>query len=226
MRLVVAGLTALCVWLTGTVIAAQTRPSTATKKTWTTPRTPWGDPDLEGMWPSTDMVGVPFERPAELAGRTEVSDKEFAEREAQARRRAAADSEEVVSTAARTGDGTGPPSHWLEWGKPSRQASLVVRRRTGCPLDSNTYSVPSRGHNTEVARARVAAQDVVVAGRQLRALERRLRDVVDLIPGRVRLDPVVLAVEAQERRLVRARAGRAAGLRARVAAVVAAAPAP
>jgi hypothetical protein len=132
MRLAVAGLTALSVWLTGAATATgQTRPSTPPKKTWVTPRTPWGDPDLEGMWPSTDMVGVPFERPAELAGRSEVSDKEFAEREAQARRRTAADSEELVSTAPRTGDGTGPPSHWLEWGKPSRQASLVVTPADG-----------------------------------------------------------------------------------------------
>src|SRR6266850_1441715 len=112
MRPIVAGLTALCLWLTGTAIAAgQTRSSTATRKTWTTPRTPWGDPDLEGIWPSTDMVGVPFERPAELAGRSEVSDKEFADREAQARKRTATDGEQFVSTAPRTGDGTGPPSH-------------------------------------------------------------------------------------------------------------------
>ncbi len=127
MRRIVAGLTAaMAVWLTTAVIAGQTRPATAAQKTWSAPRTPWGDPDLQGIWPSTDMVGVPFERPAELAGRNEVSDKEFAEREAQARRRVAADSEEFVSTAPRTGDGTGPPSHWLESGRPSRQASLVV----------------------------------------------------------------------------------------------------
>jgi hypothetical protein len=77
------------------------------------------------------MVGVPFERPAQLAGRTEVSDEEFAQREAQAKRQATADTEEFVSTAARAGDGTGPPSHWLEHGKPSRQASLVVEPADG-----------------------------------------------------------------------------------------------
>ena len=68
---------------------------------------PWGDPDLQGIWPSTDMVGVPFERPAELAGRNEISEKEFAERQAQATRRAVADNEESVSAAAPTGDGAG-----------------------------------------------------------------------------------------------------------------------
>jgi hypothetical protein len=83
-------------------------------RSWTTPRTPWGDPDLQGIWPSTDMVGVPFERPVELAGRTEVNNEEFAQRQERSQKQAAADSEEFVSTAPRTGDGTGPPSHWLE----------------------------------------------------------------------------------------------------------------
>jgi hypothetical protein len=77
------------------------------------------------------MVGVPFERPAELAGRTELSNEEFVKREEQAKLQAVADTEEFVSTAARRGDGTGPPSHWLEWGKPSRQASLVVEPADG-----------------------------------------------------------------------------------------------
>src|SRR5689334_17397569 len=27
------------------------------------PRTPWGDPDLQGVWSSDDEAGVPFERP-------------------------------------------------------------------------------------------------------------------------------------------------------------------
>src|SRR5436309_2867272 len=81
------------------------RPSAPSANTYVPPRTPWGDPDLQGIWPSTDMVGVPFERPAELAGRVEVSDKEFAERAEQARKRTVADSEELVSTAPRTGDG-------------------------------------------------------------------------------------------------------------------------
>src|SRR4051812_12554770 len=87
------------------------------------PKTAWGDPDLTGLWPSTDMVGVPFERPAELGERTEVTQEEFETRLKQQSQRSAADSEETVSTAARQGDGTGPPSHWLEWGKASRQAS-------------------------------------------------------------------------------------------------------
>jgi hypothetical protein len=94
------------------------------------PKTAWGDPDLTGIWPSTDMVGVPFERPADMGERTEVTAEEFAARQKQEQQRAAADLETGVSTAPRQGDGTGPPSHWLEWGKASKQASLIVE-----PLD-------------------------------------------------------------------------------------------
>ena len=101
------------------------------KGSWTPPKTAWGDPDLSGTWPSTDMVGVPFERPAELGTRTELTAEEFAARQKQAAQRSEADAETVVSAAARTGDGTGPPSHWLEWGKASKQASLIVEPADG-----------------------------------------------------------------------------------------------
>src|SRR5678810_839286 len=49
-----------------------------------TPRTPWGDPDLQGIWPSTDMVGVPIERPVEFGTRAMLSDTEYRQRQAQA----------------------------------------------------------------------------------------------------------------------------------------------
>jgi hypothetical protein len=37
---------------------------------WTPPRTAWGDPDLQGVYSNDDETGIPFERPAEFAGRT------------------------------------------------------------------------------------------------------------------------------------------------------------
>ena len=43
-------------------------------------KTPWGDPDLSGTWTSDDMRGVPRERPAEFAGKDQLSDEEFAKR--------------------------------------------------------------------------------------------------------------------------------------------------
>jgi hypothetical protein len=132
---------------------ASNQTATQSSQTWKAPRTPWGDPDLQGIWPSTDMVGVPFERPAELAGRTEVDNEEFAARTERAKQQAVADSQEFVSTEARRGDGTGPPSHWLEWGKPSRQASLVVAPADGKlpPMTADGQRRAALNRNTYVA---------------------------------------------------------------------------
>jgi hypothetical protein len=33
---------------------------------YTVPRTPWGDPDLQGVWSSDDTSGIPRERPKEM----------------------------------------------------------------------------------------------------------------------------------------------------------------
>jgi len=51
------------------------------KAPYSPPKTAWGDPDLQGIWPSTDMVGVPFERPANLGDRNELTQEEFAARQ-------------------------------------------------------------------------------------------------------------------------------------------------
>jgi len=55
-----AAIAIVCLWSAGAAAQQQVKGS------WTPPKTAWGDPDLSGTWPSTDMVGVPFERPAEL----------------------------------------------------------------------------------------------------------------------------------------------------------------
>ncbi len=108
-----------------------TSPARATtgssSKTWTVPRTPWGDPDLQGLWPANDMQGTPYERPAQFGERATLTPQELAERQAQTVRQEEVDSETVVNTQrAPRGTGTGPPSHWGERGKPSPQASLIV----------------------------------------------------------------------------------------------------
>src|SRR5262245_57019289 len=92
------------------------------QKAWTPPKTPWGDPDLQGIWPGN--VGVPMQRPATFGERTTLNDEEFAQREAQARRQAAADSQEFATSYTRPG--IGPPSYWTERGKQTRQASLII----------------------------------------------------------------------------------------------------
>src|SRR5688572_23936672 len=47
---------------------------------YTVPRTPWGDPDLQGVWSSDDTSGIPRERPKNLGTRLYQTDEEFAAR--------------------------------------------------------------------------------------------------------------------------------------------------
>jgi hypothetical protein len=39
------------------------------QKNWTQPKTPWGDPDISGVFTTKDEANTPFERPDEWAGR-------------------------------------------------------------------------------------------------------------------------------------------------------------
>jgi hypothetical protein len=88
-------------------------------------RTPWGDPDLQGMWPGD--VSAPLQRPVEFGERATLTEEEYARREAQAKAQAAADAQQFVgSRPGGRGGGVGPPDHWLERGKPVRQTSLIV----------------------------------------------------------------------------------------------------
>jgi hypothetical protein len=94
---------------------------TAEKSTYKPPKTPWGDPDLQGVWPGN--MGVPMQRPENLGTRTTLTEQEFAQRVSQAQTQAAADTEEFAPGDGRVG--TGPPSYWTERGRPSRQTSLI-----------------------------------------------------------------------------------------------------
>jgi len=63
----------------------------AASVSYTPPRTPWGDPDLQGTWTSDDMRGVPTVRPPQFGNRLYLNDQEYAERsqrDAAARQRA------------------------------------------------------------------------------------------------------------------------------------------
>src|SRR5262245_8224210 len=120
--------------LSGAAVAAAlsgaTHAQSSTQK-FQPPKTPWGDPDISGIFTTDDELGVPFERPEQFAGRAFVSDEEFAQRATQIQRQNDTDLEEfIVPSAAgggpEGGGGTGPPSHWLERGKPSRRTSIVV----------------------------------------------------------------------------------------------------
>ena len=93
----------------------------ATAKTWTQPKMPWGDPDLQGVWPSTNMIGTPLERDPKFGTRAVLTEEEFSKRA----RQQAGYKERFESGSSKPGRvplGAG----WADYGEPNRQASLVV----------------------------------------------------------------------------------------------------
>jgi hypothetical protein len=84
------------------------------------PRTPWGDPDLNGIWPSIDMVRVPVQRAPQYGSRLFMTPEEHAALEKR-------EQEQIARMAAEgAGGATGAPGHWVEWGKSQLQTSLLV----------------------------------------------------------------------------------------------------
>ena len=78
------------------------------------PRTPWGDPDLQGSYSNKDENGTPFERPADLAGKSmsDFGDKEMAALRKTRQARAQAGAGRIGGSEEEdTGAG---PSHWYE----------------------------------------------------------------------------------------------------------------
>jgi hypothetical protein len=109
--------------LAGAIILAAGGPLLGqTKADWTPPKTAWGDPDLQGVWPGN--MGIPMQRNAALGDRTTLTDEEFAKKQEQAKKQAQADSESTAASDSKPG--IGPPSYWTERGKPTRQASLII----------------------------------------------------------------------------------------------------
>jgi hypothetical protein len=89
-------------------------------RAYVSPRTPWGDPDLNGIWPSIDMVRVPVQRAPQYGTRLFMTAEEHAALEKR-------EQEQIVRMAADgAGGATGAPGHWVEWGKSQWQTSLLV----------------------------------------------------------------------------------------------------
>jgi hypothetical protein len=116
-------------WMSGEMLtrgAAQelrsrtAQPTVATTQrdgpTFASPRTPWGDPDLQGTWPGGPVFSVPFERAPELGTRATLSDAEAAKRNASIDAQLA-----------------GPPqaNFWPELGHAPPLTSLVVEPENG-----------------------------------------------------------------------------------------------
>ena len=127
------------------------------EETYRPPRTPWGDPDLQGKWPSGHMAGVPLQRPESFGTRNVLTDAEFSAREAQAARQVVDDVADFDFNNpsipfGQIGGGQSPPQHWLERGEPQRQASLIVDPPNG-RLPAMTAAAQKREAQRRMERA-------------------------------------------------------------------------
>src|SRR6516164_9257771 len=50
----------------------------APSKAWTAPKTPWGEPDLQGIWPLNHLISTPLQRQQRYGNRQQMTDEEFA----------------------------------------------------------------------------------------------------------------------------------------------------
>ncbi len=130
-------LTALAAAIVVFTTHAQQSADSANDTPYKVPRTSWGDPDLSGIWPGTEMVGVPMQRAENLGTRNVLTEEEFRAREAQFANQEEQDNADFsLETSASTPGGdvggpVSPPPHWLERGDPQYQASLIVDPSNG-----------------------------------------------------------------------------------------------
>ena len=97
---------------------------TATSITGQTPKTPWGDPDLQGIWHSSGAT--PMERPDEFQGRETLTAEEVSEIRATTTAR---NEELLLADARRTQAGGNIGAYnnfWMERGSRSNRTSMVV----------------------------------------------------------------------------------------------------
>jgi len=126
------------------------------------PKTPWGDPDLQGFWPGVDMVGVPLQRPARFGTRNVLTEEEFAKRASEIKNEEESLLAEIdVSTADVTTPcaircPTSPTPHWQETGKPSRQASLIIDPPDGRQPPLSPEGQARQAQQQAEAKARIA----------------------------------------------------------------------
>jgi hypothetical protein len=116
------------------------------------PRTPDGQPDLQGVWDY--RTATPLERPAQFAGKEFLTDQDIAEYE----RRAAARDDGRPPDDARSDPSVHPP-WWLDYGR-----SVVATRRSSLVVEPADGRIPAL---TADAQKRAADRRAATRGRGL-----------------------------------------------------------
>jgi hypothetical protein len=143
------------VWVGGFAAQRASTGTAAPAGAYVPPRTPWGDPDLQGIYTNKDENNTPFERPKDLAGK-KLSDFGPAEMAALVKQRQelAAKQAASIGGTAENDTGAGPP-HWYEhFDAANAQPWLVTEPEDGM--------VPPL---TQAARDRAAARQAARKGR-------------------------------------------------------------
>lgn len=124
-------LTALGLAVLGSTVAfAQSGPTppagprVAAGKPYVPSKTPWGDPDLQGLWPGT--FDIPLERNPSFGLRNTLTDAELAERESRNQSRQATDRGGSEFLTGKEVVDIDHPPYWVEYRDPHRQASLII----------------------------------------------------------------------------------------------------
>jgi hypothetical protein len=104
------------------------------------PKTPWGDPDIQGTWTSDDTWGVPFERPKNFGTRATLTEDEL-----KAREKTVATSEEFIETG---GANHSPAKAQIDAAAKGEAAPAPPPGRFGRGVDA----APVPGHWGEFAR--------------------------------------------------------------------------
>jgi hypothetical protein len=114
----IAGVLLACggAWAAGAVAGAQARTGVRTPAA--VPRTPWGHPDLQGLW--SNATTTPLERPAEFADKPTLTDQELAAANAQISARRNTDQ------APRSGDPGTYNEFWWERGNLLPHTAIII----------------------------------------------------------------------------------------------------
>jgi hypothetical protein len=143
--------------MTATLLLAPARFLTqAPTKSYSPPKTAWGDPDLEGIF--TNATVTPFERPAEFAGKAFLTENEIAELEKRA-------AKSHADQPAREGE-TGTYNEF--WDEPGTKA--VSTRRSSLIIDPPDGQIPPL---TDMAQKLIAERTESRRGRSFDAAEYR-----------------------------------------------------
>src|SRR6266487_4192862 len=110
------------------IALASMTPARGNGQGWSQPRTPDGQPDLQGVWSNATLT--PLERPAAFAGREFLTEKELA------------DKEKALQPRTKASAGTEAHYDFLQFGLDPLQAKRATSKRTSLIVDPPDGRIP------------------------------------------------------------------------------------